>query len=117
MENKEIIKVAVTALQNKLGRELKVIKIGDLTVLADYFILASGGSAAQVKALADEAEGKLSQAGITPKRTEGYRGADWIILDYIDVVIHIFHEKTREFYDLERLWQDGEFLNPDDFVK
>jgi ribosome-associated protein len=116
MENKEIIKTVVNALQDKLGKELKVIKVGDLTVLADYFILASGNSNTQVKTLADEVEHKLSEKGVAPKRTEGYRGANWIVLDYIDMVVHIFHRETREFYDLERLWQDGEFIDPEEFV-
>jgi len=115
MDNKEIIKTAVKAIEDKKGRRLEVIRVGDLTVLADYFVLTSGGSPAQVKALADEVEHKLNEKGIVPKRTEGYRGANWIILDYIDVVVHIFHEQTREFYDLERLWRDGEFINPDEF--
>ncbi|MDR2532664.1 MAG: ribosome silencing factor [Oscillospiraceae bacterium] len=116
MENNEILKTAVRALQDKMGRNLQIIRVGDLTVLAHYFVLASGGSSTQVKALADEVEHKLSEKGLRPKRTEGYHGANWIVLDYIDVVLHIFHQETREFYDLERLWQDGEFLNPDDFV-
>jgi ribosome-associated protein len=117
MENNEILKVAVTALDSKKGKNLQVIKVGDLTILAHYFILASGGSSTQVKALADEVEHKLKEGGQHPKRTEGYNGANWIVLDYIDVVIHIFHEETREFYDLERLWQDGEFLNAEEFLK
>jgi ribosome-associated protein len=117
MENNEILKTAITALDSKKGKNLQVIKVGDLTILAHYFILASGGSSTQVKALADEVEHKLKEKGETPKRTEGYNGANWIVLDYIDVVIHIFHEETREFYDLERLWQDGEFLNAEEFIE
>ncbi|MCL2697745.1 MAG: ribosome silencing factor [Oscillospiraceae bacterium] len=117
MENKELLKTAVNALDSKKGKNLQVIKVGDLTILAHYFILASGGSSTQVKALADEVEHRLKEKGENPKRTEGYNGANWIVLDYIDVVIHIFHEETREFYDLERLWQDGEFLNAEEFLE
>jgi len=117
MENNEILKVAATALDSKKGKNLQIIKVGDLTVLAHYFVLASGGSSTQVKALADEVEHKLSEKGLKPKRTEGYHGANWVVLDYIDVVVHIFHEETREFYDLERLWQDGEFLNAEEFIE
>ncbi|MDR2559805.1 MAG: ribosome silencing factor [Oscillospiraceae bacterium] len=117
MENNEILKTALNALDSKKGRNLQVIKVGDLTILAHYFILASGGSSTQVKALADEVEHKLKEKGENPKRTEGYNGANWVVLDYIDVVIHIFHEETREFYDLERLWQDGEFLSAGDFIE
>jgi len=116
MENKEILKIAANALQDKKAKNIEIIKVGDLTVIADYFLLASGTSSTQVKALADEAEHRLSEKGLNPTRTEGYKGANWIVLDYVDVVIHIFHEQTREFYDLERLWQDGEFLNAADFL-
>jgi ribosome-associated protein len=117
MENIEILKTAAAALDSKKGRNLQIIKVSDLTILAHYFILASGGSSTQVKALADEVEHKLKEKGEAPKRTEGYNGANWIVLDYVDVVVHIFHEETREFYDLERLWQDGEFLNAEEFLK
>ena len=116
MENNELLKIALNALYDKKGKNLQAIKVGDLTVLAHYFVLASGTSSAQVKALADEVDRKLSEKGLNPKRTEGYNGANWIVLDYIDVMFHIFHEETRQFYDLERLWQDGEFLNVDEFI-
>ncbi|MCL2108333.1 MAG: ribosome silencing factor [Oscillospiraceae bacterium] len=108
LENKEILKTAIAALDSKNAKNTEVIKVAGLTDLADYFILASGTSSTQVKTLADEVEKKLSEQGINPKRTEGYKGANWIVLDYVDVVVHIFHEETRQFYDLERLWQDGE---------
>ncbi|MCL2019097.1 MAG: ribosome silencing factor [Oscillospiraceae bacterium] len=117
MENIEILKHAANAISDKKGKNLQIIKVGDLTALAHYFVLASGTNTVQVKALADETEHRLSEKGLRPKRTEGYQGANWIVLDYIDVVIHIFHEETRGFYDLERLWQDGEFLNPDNFIE
>ncbi|MCL1823234.1 MAG: ribosome silencing factor [Oscillospiraceae bacterium] len=116
MESKELLKIAVNALSSKKAKNMEIIKVGDLTVVADYFLIASGSSSTQVKALADEVEHKLSEKGDAPKRTEGYKGANWIVLDYIDVVVHIFHQETREFYDLERLWQDGEFINPEEFL-
>jgi ribosome-associated protein len=116
MSDQEILKIAVTALDTKRGHDLKVIKIADISAIANYFVVATGASSTQVKTLADETEMKLKAAGIMPKRTEGYRGADWIVLDYIDVVIHIFYKETREFYDLERLWQDGEEISPDVFI-
>ena len=107
MTDENILKIAVKAIDSKLGENIKVIKIDELTILADYFIIANGNSNTQVKAIADEVEFKLSEAGLEPHRTEGYQGASWIVLDYVDVVIHIFHKDTRDFYDLERLWQDG----------
>jgi ribosome-associated protein len=116
MTDLEILKIAVKTLDEKKGHDLKVIKIADVSAIANYFALATGSSSTQVKTLADEVEQKLKAAGIMPTRTEGYRGADWIVLDYIDVVIHIFYKETREFYDLERLWQDGEEVDLAQFV-
>jgi ribosome-associated protein len=117
MTDQQILQIAVQTLDSKKGQDIKVIKIADVSTIANFFVLATGSSTTQVKALADEVEIKLKEAGITPKRTEGYRGADWIVLDYIDVVIHIFYKETREFYDLERLWQDGEAVDLETFLK
>lgn len=117
MTNEEILKIAVKAIDSKRGENIKVLKIGDITILANYFIIANGNSNTQVKALADEVEFKLSEAGLEPHRTEGYQGASWIVLDYIDVVVHIFHREQREFYDLERLWQDGKEISAEEFLK
>ena len=117
MTDNEILTIAVKAIDSKRGENIRIIKIDELTVIADYFIIANGSSSTQVKALADEVEFKLSQAGLEPHRTEGYQGANWIVLDYIDVVIHIFHKETRDFYDLERLWQDGVEVDPQEFLK
>ena len=117
MTDNEILKIAVKAIDSKRGENIRIIKIDELTVIADYFVIANGSSSTQVKALADEVEFKLSEAGLEPKRTEGYQGANWIVLDYIDVVIHIFHKETRDFYDLERLWQDGTEVSAEEFLK
>ena len=117
MTDNEILEIAVKAIDSKRGENIRIIKIDELTVIADYFIIANGSSSTQVKALADEVEFKLSEAGLEPRRTEGYQGANWIVLDYIDVVIHIFHKETRDFYDLERLWQDGVEISAQEFLK
>ena len=117
MTDENILKIAVKAIDSKLGENIKVIKIDELTIIADYFIIANGNSNTQVKAIADEVEFKLSEAGLEPHRTEGYQGASWIVLDYVDVVVHIFHKDTRDFYDLERLWQDGKGIPAEDFLK
>jgi len=118
MTDQEILRIAVTTLDEKKGKDLKVIKIADVSAIANYFVLATGSSSTQVKTLADETEHKLKGVGIMPKSTErNFRGADWIVLDYIDVVIHIFYKETREFYDLERLWQDGEEISAETFIK
>ena len=117
LTDQQILQTAVKTLDSKKGSDIKVIKISDVSSIANYFVLATGSSSTQVKTLADETEMKLKQEGVTPRRTEGYRGADWIVLDYIDVVIHVFYKETREFYDLERLWQDGEELDTEIFLK
>lgn len=117
MTEQEILKIAIKAIDSKRGENIKVLKVGDLTILANYFVIANGNSNTQVKALADEVEFKLSEAGLEPHRTEGFQGANWIVLDYVDVVFHIFHKETRDFYDLERLWQDGTEIDAEEFLK
>ena len=117
MTEQEILKIAIKAIDSKRGENIKVLKVGDLTILANYFVIANGNSSTQVKALADEVEFKLSEAGLEPHRTEGFQGANWIVLDSVDVVFHIFHKETRDFYDLERLWQDGKEIDAEEFLK
>ena len=110
MESFDIVKIAVKAADSKKGKDIAAIKIRDVSVLADYFVLVTGDSSTQVKALADEIEFKLGEAGEKPHHIEG-RQSGWICLDYNSVVIHIFHKQQREFYSLERLWEDGEVLD------
>ena len=110
MDSMKIIEIAVKALDSKKAKDIDAIKIGDLTIIADYFLIASGTSSTQVKALADEVEFKLSEAGVEPDHIEG-RATGWILLDYGSVVVHVFHEETRHFYDLERHWSDGEHVD------
>ena len=111
MTQEELIASAVKILDSKKAEDIRVIKIGDLTILADYFIIADGTSSTQTKALADELEFRLKQQGRVPKQVQGNNGSNWIILDYSDVVIHIFYKETRDFYNLERLWSDGEDMD------
>lgn len=109
MTSFELTKNAVKILDGKKAEDINALKVRDLTIVADYFVIASGTSSTQVKSLADELEFQISeQFGIKPARIEGYQGANWIVLDYSDVVVHIFYTQTREFYSLERLWQDAE---------
>ena len=104
---KEIIAAAVKALSDKKGKDLKVLFTADQTTLAEYFIICSGASNTQVRALAEAVEEALSKAGEEPHHIEGHRGGQWTLLDYSAVVIHVFTEEGREFYDLERLWSDA----------
>ena len=107
MHSKETAKLAVHALEEKKAKDIRIIDISDVTVLADYFIIASGSNRNQVQAMADEVEEALYKAGLEPKQVEGYQTANWILLDYQDIIIHIFDEENRLFYDLERIWRDG----------
>lgn len=95
------------ALDSKLGLDIKIIEITDVTVLADYMIIATGRNSTQVKALADEVEFKMSENGIAVNHIEGHRSNSWILLDFTDIIVNVFSEEAREFYGLERLWQDG----------
>ena len=99
------------AISSKKGLNIKLIEIGDISSLADYMVIATGTSSTHVKALADEVEYKLDQAGISVSHIEGYRSNSWILLDYIDVIVNVFDDEARDFYDLERLWQDGESVD------
>ena len=95
------------ALSGKKGINIQVLEIGDVSILADYMVIATGTSSTHVKALADEVEYKLDEAGVSVSHIEGYRSNSWILLDYIDVIVHVFSDEARNFYDLERLWQDS----------
>lgn len=112
----EISREAVKILDSKKAKDIKVLEIAGISSLGDYFIVASGSSTTQVKALADELEFKLKEQGVTPKRVEGYQSAAWIVLDYYDVIIHLFYEETRQFYSLERLWSDAPLLDISDLT-
>ena len=111
MTSLETAKMAVKALDSKKALDIKVIKIQDISAIADYFVIATGTSSTHVKALADELEAQLDEAGISVSHVEGYRSNSWILLDYVDVVVHVFSDEAREYYDLERLWQDGEIID------
>lgn len=104
----ETARLAAKALCERKGFEIKLIKISDISSIADYFVIATGSSTTHVKSLADNVEYRLDNAGIGVSHIEGYRSDSWILLDYVDVVVHVFSEDAREYYDLERLWEDGE---------
>lgn len=110
------LELIVKTLDSKKASDIKVLKVSDLTIIADYFVLATGTSTTQVKSLADEVEYILGKESIEPLRTEGYQGANWIVLDYADIIVHVFHKDTREFYSLDRLWADGEEISIEEFL-
>lgn len=111
-QSKEMVKTAYHALADKKGGDIKIIDIHEVSVLADYFIIADGSNPKQVQAMADNVEELLGKAGYECKQIEGYQNANWILMDYRDVIVHIFCREDRLFYDLERIWRDGKtFVN------
>ena len=110
---KEMVKTAVAALQDKKGEDIRVIDISGVTVIADYFIIASGSNPNQVQALVDNVEEQMYKAGYDDPRVEGYNTASWVLLDYNDVIVHVFSQDDRLFYDLERIWRDGKEIEVD----
>lgn len=113
MEALEMVNVIAKALDSKKAVDLKALRVHDLTVLADYFVIASGTSNTHVGALADEVDFKMGEVGIQPSRVEGADSRSWILLDYGAVIVHVFYPEAREFYALERLWADGEPIELD----
>ena len=111
MNSEELVKKLAAALDRKKGADIVCIDIRGLTTLGDYFLLATGTSVPHVKALAEEAEEALSKEGVEPRRVEGAQSATWILMDYLDVILHIFTKDTREFYNMERLWSDAPRLD------
>lgn len=107
MDSKTVVDKVVEILNDKKATDVDVIDISGVTILADYFVVCSGTSTTHIKALSDELEEKMEQLGHRHLHKEGYNSARWILLDYGDVVVHIFHEEDRHFYNLERLWSDG----------
>ena len=108
MEPLELATLIARTLDDKKGIDIKLLQVGDLTVLAEYFVVVSGTSNTHVGSLADEVEYKLSEAGIEPLRTEGAKTREWVLLDYGSVVVHLFYPEARNFYALERLWADAQ---------
>jgi ribosome-associated protein len=96
---------------SKKGSDVKVLDLRTLTTIADYFVICSADSDTQVKAIADEIDKKLHEEGIRLWHKEGYRSSNWILLDYVDVVVHVFKKSVREFYNLERLWGDAPLID------
>lgn len=111
MTQQEKLELIIRTLDSKRGEDIQAIKITDLTILADYFVIVNGNSNTHTRTLADEVEFQLTQKGINPNRREADTGNTWIILDYGDIIVHVFYKETRSFYQLENLWADGEQLD------
>lgn len=109
--SKSMTKLALTALEDKKAEDIRVIDISEVSVIADYFIIASGTNRSQLQALADNVQESLGRAGYTLKQIEGYNTANWILMDFNDIIVHIFDKENRLFYNLERIWRDGKDID------
>ena len=107
----QIAAIAAKALDEKKARDVKILKTTEQTVLADYFVICNGTSSTHIKALVDEVDKQLSEAGEPPMRREGLRSDIWVLMDFGCVIVHVFADEARKFYNLERLWSDAEVVD------
>lgn len=117
-ETRQQVAMAVGAVENKKGEDLAILEMGkDSGAFTDYFVVCTGTNPRQIQAISDEVQKQLSEAGVRPNSVEGYTQAEWVLLDYVDFVVHIFSERARKFYDLERLWKSAAKLTPAELAK
>ena len=112
--SREMAKIVCEALADKKGEDIRAIDISQISVLADYFIIANGSSESQVRALVDNVEEQLDKVGVQAKQREGVGLGSWVLLDFGDVIVHVFDKENRLFYNLERIWSDGKSINIDE---
>ena len=110
-QSKNMVRLAYQALDDKKGEDIQVIDISQVSVLADYFIIANGNSESQVRALVDNVEEELGKAGYDMKPREGYGSGNWVLMDFGEIIVHVFDKENRLFYDLERIWRDGKHVD------
>jgi ribosome-associated protein len=111
------LKVAARAADDKKAHDIVALDISAIASFANYFLLCTGDSSRQMQAIADEVQQRLRAVGIRPAHVEGYQNAEWILMDYLDLVVHIFSKNARAYYDLERLWRDGKKLDTSALIK
>ena len=116
-EAKQTAKLALEALEDKKAMDVRILDITHVSALADYFMIASGSNRNQVQAMCDNVEETLGKAGYTPRQIEGYSAANWILLDYGDIVVHIFSADDRRFFNLERIWRDGVSVSAEELTE
>lgn len=112
----DMVRIACKAIDDKKALDIKVIDIHEVSSIADYFIITSGSNLNQVQAIVDNVDEQLGRAGYEPKQVEGTRNSSWILMDYGDLIVHVFDEENRLFYDLERIWRDGKEIDPAEFL-
>ncbi len=108
---KDALRVALKAVEEKKAIDILVLDISSIAAFASYFLLCTGESSRQIHAIVDEVERKLREEGYRPSHIEGYRNAEWVLMDYLDLVVHVFSKSARAYYDLERLWRDSKKLD------
>ncbi len=111
-----MVNIAVKAADAKLGTDIQVLDVSELTTLTSYFVIVTGGSNSNVQAICDHIEGKMAEGGAKMLNKEGYNNAEWILLGYDDVIIHIFQREPREFYKLEHIWKDARSVDIEDLL-
>lgn len=109
----EMARLAIEGLEEKKAEDIKIIDISEVSVIADYFIIAGGNNRSQIQAMTDSVCEKLGRAGHPEKQIEGYDNANWVLIDFGDVIVHIFDKENRLLYDLERIWRDGKAVEAD----
>ena len=114
--SKNMAILAIQALEDKKAEDVRIIDISEISVIGDYFIIAGGSSQTQIRALCDNVQEKLERAGYPCRQTEGYDTANWVLMDFGDIIIHIFDKENRLLYDLERIWRDGKIVSAKDFI-
>jgi ribosome-associated protein len=114
---KDVLKTALKALDDKKAVDVVALDVARISSFTNYFLICSGDSSRQIQAIADEVEEKLRAIGFRPSHIEGYNNAEWVLMDYLDLVVHIFSKKARNYYDLERLWRDGKYLDVPKLLK
>lgn len=113
-QSKEMAKIAFQALDEKKASDIRIIDISEISVIADYFIIASGSNPNQLQAMQDNVDEQLHKSGYPLKQIEGNQRSSWILMDYNDIIVHLFSEEDRFFYDLEKIWKDGKAIDPSD---
>lgn len=116
MTAKEMAKTAYKALEDKKAEDIRILDISGISTVADYFVIADGSNPNQLQAMIDSVEEELGKAGCTPKQVEGNANSSWILMDYSDVIVHVFSREDRLFYDLERIWKDGKSIQPEELI-
>ena len=117
MDSLQEAKAIAKILDNRKGEAVRVLRISDISSLADYMVIATGNSSTHVKSLADYVEVGMDEQGVSVSHIEGHRSDTWILLDYVDVIVHVFNDESRRYYDLDRLWEDAEVVDISDIIE